>query len=443
MRKEEYRMAKTISFVKGKGSIAHNNRDFVASNVDRERTRWNVTYVSQPIREAYDECFGEAVREYNEKQTRKDRKKDDYMSDIKNSGNGEKLFYENVVQIGKMSDTGVLDENGNLSEEAKAAMEVLDEYARTFQERNPNLHVFNSVLHMDEATPHLHIDYIPVAHGYKTGLSTRNSLTKAYQEMGIGKALSRTDNETVHWQIRERNYLEELCRERGIEIETLGINRDDYTIPEFKAAMRAVEDKEAEAEILQSQIEETKHMIKSLEEDIDDNTDMIKEQNEYLSELKEQIHEATSLLDIYQKCNTEIDESNKTLNKEFTKIEKQVEPVKTLLGADTDMVKVPRKIWKKVFARFKESSTVEAVKNSFEKILAKKDKKIEELQKNVDDAEKYKKIIKEYLTFEGRNEDFEDYMKNPIHRKLQYHKTEDQRVLTKPKEKEKVVGYDR
>ena len=97
-------MAKTISFVKGKGSIAHNNREFVAANVDRERTELNVIYVSQPIREAYDECFGEAVREYNEKQTRNDRKKDDYMSDIKNSGNGEKLFYENVIQIGKMSD---------------------------------------------------------------------------------------------------------------------------------------------------------------------------------------------------------------------------------------------------------------------------------------------------------------------------------------------------
>ena len=436
-------MAKTISFKKGKGSMPHNNRDFIAENVDKDRIGWNVTYVKQPLEEAYDILFSEAVREYNAKQTRKDRKKDNYMNDIRNSRNNEKLYYENLVQIGKMSDTGVLDENGNLSEQAALAKEVLDEYARTFQERNPNLYVFNMVMHMDEATPHLHIDYIPVAHGYKTGMSTRNSLTKAYQEMGIGKALSRTDNETVHWQIRERAYIEDLCKERGIEITALGIDRDDYTIPEFKEAMRAVEDKEAEIEILQSQMDETQDLIKSLEEDIDNNVDLIKEQNEYLSDLKEQVHEATSLLDIYQKCNTEIGESSKTLNKEFAKIEKQVEPVKTLLGADTDMVKVPKKIWKKVFAKFKESSTVEAVKNSFEKILAKKNKTIEELQKGMDDAEKYKKMVKEYLTFEGRNEDFEDYMKNPIHRKLQYHQKEDQRILTKPKEKERAVGYDR
>ncbi len=435
-------MAKTISFVKGKGSIAHNNRDFVASNVDRERTEWNVTYVSQPIREAYDECFGEAVREYNEKQTRKDRKKDDYMSDIKNSGNGEKLFYENVVQIGKMSDTGVLDENGNLSEEAKAAMEVLDEYARTFQERNPNLHVFNSVLHMDEATPHLHIDYIPVAHGYKTGLSTRNSLTKAYQEMGIGKALSRTDNETVHWQIRERNYLEELCRERGIEIETLGINRDDYTIPEFKAAMRAVEDKEAEAEILQSQIEETKHMIKSLEEDIDDNTDKIMEQTEILTNLRSEIEATQIIHDRYQAVSMTVEEAQKELQKECREIEKKIEPVKNVLGADTGMVKMPKQIWKKVFSTFKITKTVDSITSFYEELIKKKDKLIEDLNKDKSEGDKFKKVVEEYLKYENRYDDFIDYTKNRIARTLRYKEAET-RILSKPQKKEKVVGYDR
>lgn len=101
------------------------------------------------------------------------------MNDIKNSRNGEKQFYEIVVQIGKKNDTGVLDAEENLSVDAKAASEILDEYARSFQERNPNLYLFNAVLHMDEATPHLHLDYIPVAHGYKSKLHTRNSLTKA------------------------------------------------------------------------------------------------------------------------------------------------------------------------------------------------------------------------------------------------------------------------
>ena len=150
--------------------------------------------------------------------------------------------------------------------------------------------------------------------------------------MGIAPALSRTDNETVHWQMRERAYIEDLCKERGIEITTLGIDRDNYTIPEFKKAMRAVEDKEAKIEILQGQVEETQSLISSLEEDIDNNTDLIKEQNEYLSDLNQQIQDATERLFMYQKCNTALAESEKKLNKEFAKIEKQVEPVRHSLN---------------------------------------------------------------------------------------------------------------
>lgn len=191
-------MAKPISFVKGKGSLRHNNCEFIAKNIDEARAPWNIIYIQQPLKEAYEEIFGPAVSEYIVKQKRSDRKIDDCLSKIKNSGNKEKQFYETVVQIGKRDDTGVLDENENLSEPAKVARDILDEYAKTFQERNPNLILFNAVLHMDETTPHLHLDYIPVAHGYKTGLSTRNSLTKGLQEMGIALAVSKSDTETMH-----------------------------------------------------------------------------------------------------------------------------------------------------------------------------------------------------------------------------------------------------
>lgn len=111
------------------------------------------------------------------------------------------------MQIGRMEDTGVLDANGELSVAARDAKEILDEYARSFQERNPNLYLFNAALHMDAVTPHLHLDYIPVAHGYKTKMHTRNSLTKALQEMGIEPTVSKSDTETIHWQQREREYL--------------------------------------------------------------------------------------------------------------------------------------------------------------------------------------------------------------------------------------------
>ena len=207
--------AKTISFPKGKGYLTHNNREFICNNVVPERTSWNRIYIQEPLNDAYEKCFGQALRDYNAAQKRKDRQKADYLKEIENSGNKEKTFYENIVQIGKKEDTPVVDENGNLTEDAKTAIEILEQYAKTFQERNPNLYLFNCVMHLDEATPHLHIDYIPVAHGYKKGMETRNSLTKAFQQMGFAKAVSRKQNETVAWQERERKYLTELCRELG------------------------------------------------------------------------------------------------------------------------------------------------------------------------------------------------------------------------------------
>ena len=76
-----------------------------------ERTDWNRIYIKEPLEEAYEKCSGEALRNYNAAQKSKDRKKDNYLMEIENSGNGEKPFYENVVQIGKMTDTPVVEYN--------------------------------------------------------------------------------------------------------------------------------------------------------------------------------------------------------------------------------------------------------------------------------------------------------------------------------------------
>ena len=265
--------AKTISFPKGKGHLTHNNRDFISKNVVPERTSWNRVYMQESLEQAYEKCFGQALIDYNAAQKRKDRRKENYLKEIENSGNKEKTFYENIVQIGKREDTPVVDADGNLTEEAKVAIEILEQYAKTFQDRNPNLYLFNCVMHLDEATPHLHIDYIPVAHGYKTGMEIRNSLTKALQQMGFVKAVSKKENETVAWQKRERAYLTELCKEKGIEIEVLGIQRDNFSLPEYKAVMREVETLEQQAEEIEIhnrklalQAEELAKQVDALEE---------------------------------------------------------------------------------------------------------------------------------------------------------------------------------
>jgi hypothetical protein len=175
-------MAKTISFVKGKGNINHNNREFVTENVDPNRIKGNIVYIQQDLVSAYEELFGEAIKGYDAKQPRNDRKYgsvEEYMARLKHSKNDEKLFYENIVQIGDMNDSGVGTEDG------KVCADILNQYALSFQERNPNLQVFNMVLHLDEKTPHLHIDYIPAATGYSQGLRVHNSLSKALENQNF------------------------------------------------------------------------------------------------------------------------------------------------------------------------------------------------------------------------------------------------------------------
>ena len=336
--------ARTISFVKGKGNLNHNNREFICKNVHEERVQWNKIYKRETLKEAYDYCFGNALAEYNSKQKRKDRIKQDYIHEIEHSGNKEKVFYENVVQIGKMEDTAVTDENGNLAEAAGQVIKILDEYARTFQERNPNLYMFNCVLHLDEATPHLHIDYIPVAHGYKTGLGTRNSLTKAFQEMGFAKATGKRDNETMAWQRREREYLQYLCAGQGIEIETLGVKRDNYTLPEYKKAMEITNELQKQANEMQKQAKRDKVII-----------DKYNLEAEALKKIEQVLKE---------------DENN---------IKGAAVPVKNFFG-NGEYVKIKKNDWGHVLEAYKWAKSKEKILEQYEEIIIAKDNKISQLQ---------------------------------------------------------------
>lgn len=227
-----------ISMPQGKGSQLHNRRDYekigreIPDNINTLMTHENVTIVDKDIRTAYKEIFGEVLQEYNSRQKRSDRKIDDYYEHILKSKNGEKPFYEDVLQWGRMEDFRA---EPQLREKAK---ECLVEYARTFEARNPNLKLIGAYVHMDEASPHLHLDYIPVAKGYKTGLQARNSLDKAMKQMGYTPVKeSRKNNATKLWKENEREYFGELCRSKGLKVEAeRSLGRKQFTVSEFKEA---------------------------------------------------------------------------------------------------------------------------------------------------------------------------------------------------------------
>lgn len=259
-------MKKSISHVQGKGSLAHNNREFITNNVDRNRIKDNVIFKQEPIAEAYHKLFDGAVADFNAKQKRADRKKkESYFEDLFNrppcqtvltAANKENSFYEDVVQVGLMSDTGVG------TKDAEIAKECLTEYMEGFQERNPQFYVFNAVMHMDEATPHLHIDYIPVATGYKNGLAVRNGIAKALEQMGYGK----TKDAISKWRESERGVLRNICERHGIEIseEQKDIDRKYLSVPEYKAMKTQETLISKEMEVKQQQYDDISEELKPL-----------------------------------------------------------------------------------------------------------------------------------------------------------------------------------
>lgn len=238
-------LKRTISVMLGKGSVNHNSRKFKAENIDGERTSQNITYYNEPIKQVYHNLFDDALQRYNDKQKRSDRRIDNYYEKIR-TGKQEKLFYEVILQIGNKDNMAAISEDGQL------AAKVLDEYMRDFQERNPNMRVFSAHLHMDEASPHLHIDFVPFATGSKRGLDTRVSLKQALAEQGfVGGA--RGDTEWSQWVRSEKEQLSQVMERHDIQWEQLGTHDEHLSVTNYKKEQRTKEVKALEKSIAKIQ----------------------------------------------------------------------------------------------------------------------------------------------------------------------------------------------
>lgn len=226
-------MKRTISIMLGKGSVSHNSRKFKAANIDTERSSQNITYYDKPIKTVYYELFDDALQRYNQKQKRSDRRIDDYYEKIR-TGKQEKLFHEVILQIGNKDNMAAVSEDG------RVAAKVLDEYMKGFARRNPNLYVFSAHLHMDEATPHLHIDFVPFTTGSKRGLDTRVSLKQALAAQGFVGG-TRGETEWNQWVRSEKEQLSLVMECHGIEWEQLGTHDEHLSVLNYKKEQRAVE----------------------------------------------------------------------------------------------------------------------------------------------------------------------------------------------------------
>lgn len=259
-------MKRTISAMVGHGSVNHNSRKFHAKNTDPERSHLNVTYCQENIKAVYHELFDEALERYNAKQTRADRRIENYYEKIR-SGKQEKPFHEIILQVGNKDDMSADSDEGRL------AAAVLDEYMKAFQERNPNLRVFSAHLHMDEATPHLHIDFVPFTTGSKRGLDTRVSLKQALAAQGF-KGGTRGDTEWSQWVRSEKEQLSVVMERHGIEWEDKGTHDKHLSVLDYKKEQRAKEiavletvkaEKENQVESQERRLKELAPAVKNME----------------------------------------------------------------------------------------------------------------------------------------------------------------------------------
>ena len=259
-------MKRTISAMVGQGSVNHNSRKFHAKNTDPERSHLNITYCQENIKAVYHELFDEALERYNAKQTRADRRIEDYYEKIR-SGKQEKPFHEIILQVGNRDDMSANSEEGQL------AAVVLDEYMNGFQERNPQLRVFSAHLHMDEATPHLHIDFVPFTTGSKRGLDTRVSLKQALAAQGF-KGGTRGDTEWSQWVRSEKVQLSLVMERHWIEWEDKGTHDKHLSVLDYKKEQRAKEiavletvkmEKESQVESQERRLKELAPAVKNME----------------------------------------------------------------------------------------------------------------------------------------------------------------------------------
>ena len=303
-------MKRTISFMTGKGSVNHNSRKFHAKNTDPERSCLNVEYCNENVKDVYHELFDEALARYNEKQTRSDRRIDDYYEKIR-SGKQEKPFHEIILQIGDKDNMGAKTENGQL------AAKVLDKYMWDFQRRNPTLRVFSAYLHMDEATPHLHIDFVPYTTGSKRGLDTRVSLKQALSALGF-KGGARRETELNQWVAYEKEQLAAVMLEHGIEWEKKGTHEKHLSVLDFEKKERAKEVAELEQSI--SDGKERLSDIQIQHRKAVQETEQIRQKGEAI---RQEVSELSETSDLLKKQATTLAEDKKKLLSDNVKLEKQ------------------------------------------------------------------------------------------------------------------------
>lgn len=348
----------TMSIAKGRGDLRHNNREFRPKNADPQRKDKNITLVHEDLQKVYHELFDEAVIKYNDTQKRNDRKIKNYFDKIYRSKK-EKPFYEFIIQIG----------NQNEQPSEKKCEAILKEFNDMLIRDYPSLRVFNSVIHMDESTPHLHIDFVPVGDGYKKGMEKRASFKRVLKNLGLSdfrefqnalffklEQISKKHNiERVqdvaigarHIPIQEYREIQRLAEQKINDIDGMSVSRSSIKIYQKLNAVpqemyeEIVKDnayRKAQNEALTGENELLRGQLSNLktEKNVDIYEAVIEDQKEKIERLNDEIEEIRYNFNVMQKSNDNMlnkawDE-NDALQEQFKELEKSSAALKVQLS---------------------------------------------------------------------------------------------------------------
>lgn len=327
-------MKKTIST--HNGSIA--NRDHNIRNpkvtdsqkhIDKSLLDQNEILHDEKHREAYQRIFGQALAEYNQKQKRPERKIKDYYNHVCKDSKRHPV-YEMIVQIGDRSNTGV---------NAPIERECLKEFYMGWKKRNPNLECVGAYIHADEkeGTLHMHLDYIPIAHGYKKGLSIQNGLVKALKEQGFEKQGKVTAQ--IQWEAKENFALEKICNAHGIEVDHPKRERKEHLSVQQYKQQASIQENISQLTKLEHVIQQKERSLKKLGKREVTLLENLQKKKIEIEKLNQELKSLETNISIKKQIERELNEKNEIALQSFQKAQKELQEIEANKSIIDDKLK--------------------------------------------------------------------------------------------------------
>lgn len=418
----------TMSIAKGRGDLRHNNREFRPKNADPQRKDKNITLVHEDLQKVYHELFDESVIKYNESQKRNDRKIKNYFDKIYRSKK-EKPFYEFIIQVGNQNDQ---------PSETKCKA-ILKEFNDMLIKDYPSLRVFNSVIHMDESTPHLHIDFVPVGDGYKKGMEKRASFKRVLKNLGL--------SDFREFQNALFFKLEQISKQHNIErVSDIAIGAKHIPIQQYREIQRLAEQKINDIDdmnVPRSSIkiyQKLNAVPQEMYEEIVKDNAYRKAQNEALIGENELLRGQLSNL----KTKNNIDAYEEIIESQKDKIERLNDEIEEIRYNFNDMQKTHEETIEKMYVKNdslqEQIETLEESSAALKVQISEKEKTIENLKNQSKDLEKMGQILKENENLKNDVKKLDEKVKKTEKKLVQNSSETRQKLVKTEQENRKLEG---